>query len=319
MPLMNSASRMGKDFRSFVSGRFVLELGDGGKGKAVGMVVSIDGGHLKSEAIGEKVGAEGLETRYPGRQKFEDITIQVGTSMSPEFWEWVSKSIANQYTRKSGSIVAYDFDGKERSRRNFYDALIAEVQFPALDAKAKAPAYITVKIAPETMDWAKAGGQPGSPVDLTKQKLWIPANFRFRIDGFNGETMKWVQKVDALSVKQNIILNPVGKELYVRKEVGRIEFPNINFSLPENYVDEFYAWWKRFVGDGNHVSSDEHTGMIEYLSSDLRETLMTISFQGIGITGITLDKHEAQTEQIRMAKIECYCESMSLTPGKGTT
>src|SRR5205814_2249179 len=119
--------------RGFAAGRFVLELGEGEKGNpVVGIVNSIDGGHFKSEAIGEKVGAEGLETRYPGRQKFDDITITVGTTMTKTFWDWVNASTGNNYERMSGSIIAYDENGVERVRRNFFDALIAEVQFPAL-------------------------------------------------------------------------------------------------------------------------------------------------------------------------------------------
>jgi phage tail-like protein len=312
-----SIGQPSKEQRAFFSGRFVLELGDGGKSGAVDLVYSVDGGHFKAEAIGEKVGAEGLETRQPGRQKFDDITVQIGTAMSPKFWEWIKASIDNKYKRQNGAVVAYDFDGKERSRRSFYDALIAEVQFPTLDAKAKQPAFITVKIAPERMEWKKGSGSPAPTSNPVKQKLWIPANFRFRIDGL-GDGMRWVQKVDALTIKQNIIMNPIGKEKYVRKEVGRIEYPNLSFYIPETYGEPFLTYWKDFVGEMNHSGDREKTGTIEYLSSDLSKTLMTLSFEGVGITGVTYDKHEAGTDNIRMYKVDCYMEKMKLTPGAGT-
>lgn len=314
MPTVGTPS---KNQRAFFSGRFVLELGEG-KGGAVDLVYSVDGGHFKSEAIGEKVGAEGLETRYPGRQKFEDITLQVGTAMSPQFWDWIKASIDNNYKRMNGAVVAYDFDGKERSRRSFYDALISEIQFPTLDAKAKQPAFITVKIAPETMKWEKGSGADAPPSNPIKQKLWVPANFKFRIDGLSEESMRWVQKVDALTIKQNIILNPIGKEKFVRKEVGRIEYPSLSFYLPETYGEPFLTYWKDFVGEGNHTHDAEHNGSIEYLSSDLAKTLMTLQFESIGITAVNYDKHEAGTENIRMYKIDCYMESMTLKPGEGT-
>ena len=314
MPSVGSPS---KKQRAFFSGRFTLEIGERG-GKAVDLVNSVDGGHFKSEAIGEQVGADGITTRYPGRQKFEDITLQVGTAMSPTFWDWIRNSLDNNYQRKNGAVVAYDFDGKERSRRTFYDALISEVGFPTLDAKAKDPAYLMVKIAPERMEWeAGSDGATAPRSEPSKQKLWVPSNFRFRIDGFSTEMMKWVQKVDAFTLKQNIILNPIGRELYVRKEVGRVEYPNLTFYVPETYGKPWIEYWKTFVGKGEHTSKNEHTAMIEYLSSDLTRVLMQIDFGGVGITGVTFDKHEAGTDSMRMYKIECYSESMKLRPGTG--
>lgn len=310
---MPNLSQVNKNQRAFISGRFVLEI----DGTQAGLVVSMDGGHFKSEPIGEKVGAEGLETRYPGRQKWEDITIQVGTTMSPGFWNWVKRSVDNNYERRNGALVAYDFDGKERSRRSFYDALIAEVQFPALDAKAKTPAFITVKISAEHMEWKEGRGEGATPPAVNKQKLWVPSNFRFTIDGM--PDMQWVQKVDQMTVKQNIIENPIGKEAYARKEIGRLEYPNFSFYVPETYAKPWMGWWQRFVADGSHEHGDEKHGSVEYLSQDLAKTLMTIEFLGLGITGVSFDKHDAHSDQIRMVKVDCYCESMTFRPGEGTS
>jgi phage tail-like protein len=314
MPNVNSES---KTQRAFGSGRFTLELGDGG-GKSIDLLVSVDGGNFTSERVGEQFGTDAVvESRYPGRQKFEDITLTVGTSMSKPFWDWVSKSVSGNYERKNGTIVTYDFDGKERARRTFYDALIAEVQFPTLDAKVKSPAFITVKISPERMEW-KAGDMSKAPrVDPTVQKKWTPCNFRVRVDGF--DNMNWVQKVDGMSVKQNIIMNPIGDEKYVRKEIGRIDYPGLTFYISETYSKPFLDYWKSFVGDMEHDPSHEHTGTIEYLSSDFSKTLMTINIEGIGISAVTFDKHDAQVEQIRMIKVDCYTEKVTMVPGAGTT
>ena len=67
---MSMALGKSKEARTYAATRFVLEL----DGQNVGILHSVDGGHLKSEPVGEQVGGEGLVTRYPGRQKFEDIT-----------------------------------------------------------------------------------------------------------------------------------------------------------------------------------------------------------------------------------------------------
>ncbi|MSP60255.1 MAG: phage tail protein [Myxococcales bacterium] len=302
-----------KQSRAFTATRFVLEL----DGQQVGLLNSVDGGHFKSESIGEQVGSEGLVTRYPGRQKFEDITVQVGTSMAPGFWKWLQASIDNKYERRNGAIVAFDFDGAERSRRTFKDALIAEIQFPALDAKAKTPAALTVKFAPEWMEYTTGGGKKAGPADTTKQKLFVPANFRLTLEKFDRESTRWVTKIEALTIKQNVITNPIGNELWPRKEVGRVEYPNLSIHVPETYAGPYLKWWEKLVGKGEH-NGNEVTGSLELLASDLTTILMTLSFTGVGITGLTFDKHDAGAEALRSVKVDMYCEGMTFKPGKGT-
>ena len=308
-----------KDQRAYFSGRFAVEL-DLMK-KQLGTVVSVDGGHFKSEAIGEQVGGEGKETRYPGRQKFDDITITIGTLTMPGWWSWFKQSIGNKYKRTNGAIITYDFDGKERERRTIKDALLAEIAFPTLDAKAKSPATISIKLAPEQMEWAETKGSNGDVARggvINKQKLWVPANFRLGIDGFDKEVMRWVQKVDGFTIKQNIILNPIGDEKYVRKEIGRIEWPALTFYIAEHKAKPFLDWWKSFVGQMEHTSNNEKTGFIEYLASDCSTVVGRIDFGGIGITGCTFEKHDAGTDAMRFLKVECYTESMEVKPGTGT-
>ena len=297
----------GKAGRAYGAGRFALEFD--GKG-FVGVLNSADGGQFKAESIGDQVGAEGLVTRYPGRQKFEDITLQVGTTMTGEFWKWIEASINNKYERRSGAIVAYDFDGNERARRTFREALIAEIGFPALDAKSKTPASVSVKITPEFLEFSQSGGGGKLKAgEIAKQKHYVPSNFRVSLERFKDVT-RMITKVEALTIKQNIIVNPIGNELWPRQEVGRIEMPTLSITLPENNIKPFMIWYQEFVGLGKHDHSRETTGALEFLSNDLQRALMTLSFDGLGITGVTLDKHDAGADAIRMARVDMYIENM---------
>jgi phage tail-like protein len=303
-----------KKARAFVTGRFELQL-DGAK-PTVGVLHSVDGGQFKSEPIGEKVGGENLVTRYPGRQKFEDITIQCGTSMGPQFWDWIRDSIKNKPSRRNGDIIALDFDGCQRSRRRFMDALISEVQFPALDARSKEPKRLTIKIAPEQLKYfPETGGTSKSPGDISAkaQKQQTPENFVMRIDGMSEEATRRINKIDAFSVKQTIIDNPTGGMLFARREAGRVEFPTLTIYVVESYVQPFMDWWEEFVGKGNHTHKNERNGSITYLDGTLRKEMGGISLQGLGITGITFDKHDGHGEGIRNAKVDLYVESLDFT------
>jgi len=152
------------------------------------------------------------------------------------------------------------------------------------------------------------------PGDVQKQKKQTPQNFNFNMEGFDRENTKRVVKIDAFTVKQNIINNPVGGLLYAPKEAGRVEYPTIAIYIPETYVGPWMKWWEQFVGAGNHTGDKEHTGAIEYLNSTFQEVLLTLNLRGVGITGITFDKHEGHAETVRNAKIDLYVESIGLVP-----
>lgn len=311
MPLASS-----KVNRSYTASRFVLEI----EGQQVGVLNSVDGGHLKAEPIGEQVGVDGTVTRYPGRQKFDDISLSVGTSMAPLFWKWIKDSLDNKYSRRSGAIVAYDFDGNERARRTFTEALISEIQFPALDAKAKQPAFLVVKISPEVITYErKDGGKIGSPGDATKQKKWVPANWQLSLENLSSEVTRHVTKIDSLTVKQNIINNPIGRELYTRREPGRVDLPTISLHVPETRSKEWVKWWDKFVAKGDHVNKNETSGSLVYLANDCKTQLMTLTFKGVGITALTFEKHDAGADNIRTLKVDLYMETLEFASGQGTT
>jgi len=300
-----------KKARAYVTGRFELQL-DGPK-PTVGILHSVDGGQFKSEPIGEKVGGDGLVTRYPGRQKFEDITIQCGTSMGQQFWDWIRESIQNKPSRRNGDIIALDFDGCRRSRRRFMDALISEIQFPALDAKSKEPKRLTIKIAPEQLKYFPETGptskNPGD-ISMQAQKRQTAENFVMHIDGLSDDATRRINKIDAFSVKQAIIDNPSGGLLFTRREAGRVEFPTLSLYVVETYVQPFMDWWEEFVGKGNHTHDKERNGSITYLDGTLKKEVGSINLQGMGITGITFDKHDGHSEGIRNAKVDLYVESL---------
>jgi phage tail-like protein len=295
--------------RAYVTGRFELEL----DGIEVGVLHSVDGGNFKSEVIGEKVGGDAGVARHPGRQKFEEITFQCGLSMAPPFWKWVRESLRHAPSRRSGDIVALDFNSCERIRRRFEDALISEVQFPALDAKSKEPRRMTIKIAPERMKYLELNqGTSQRPVslDARPQKQATPENFLFTIDGIERSVCQRIQKVEAFSVKQTIIDDPCGGLLYTRKEAGRIEFPTVSLSIAESFAMPFIKWFEGFVGRGENTHDHERNGSIQYYDPAFKRVLGTVTLKGLGITGITFDKHDGHGDGLRSAKVDLYVEEL---------
>jgi phage tail-like protein len=293
--------------RGYVAGKYGIEL----QGITAGWVSSVEGGHATSDVVSEKVGADHIVKKHIAGVKYEDISVSCGTGMSKAFYEWLKASFDHNYQRKDGAVISADFNYKELSRLNFYHALISEIGFPALDAASKDAAKMTIKISPET---TRAQLNSGSSIaggtfknDQAIQKKWLPSNFKLVIDKVDCTR---VNKIEAITVKQKIIDNPVGELRDYEREPAHLEVPNLVITLAESHSKEFYDWHEDFVIKGNNGDNMERGGHLTYLTPDLKTELFTITFSHLGIFKLTPDKSEAGSENIRRIKAEMYCEDM---------
>jgi phage tail-like protein len=302
--------------RSVTAGRHGVLL----DGAMAGWIQSVEGGHTTSDAVTQKTAAADLQRKHIAGVKYEDITLQCGTGMSKPFYEWIKASFDNKHMRKDGAIHTCDYDGNIVSTLEFFHALITEVGFPALDAASKDAAKLTIKISPETTRMVeKRAGKldlPAPAQRTARQKAWLPANFRLQIAGLDCTR---VNKIEAITIKQKIVDNPVGEMRTVQKEPAKLEVPNLVVSLPEQHAATLLAWHKESLASGNRVAASRKSGQLEYLTEDLRETLFTLDFHGLGIFKVTPDKPEAGNENIRRVKCELYCEKIDFKYGEGST
>ncbi len=304
--------------KPYTSGRFMLELENNGQNVPVGFITSIDGGHFKSEPVKYLDGTSLRPTLFPGKPKYDDITIQMGIAVAPAFWDWVKATLNGKHERRSGAIVGYDFNNKEVSRRTFTNAIMAELQLPALDAAAKNAALITVKMSPETLTFKKGDGSSlkldYAQGEIGKQKQWVTSNFRLTIDKFKGNSMRFT-KIEGITIKQNVINNAIGTQLESLKEFGRLEVPNLVVTFPEAYAPDWWDWYQDTVVNGNHGNAT--TAEIAYLSYNLADTLMTLNMDGVQLLSIETEKYEASKEQISKVKATLTVEAMDLKKGAG--
>ncbi|MDP4219800.1 MAG: phage tail protein [Bacteroidota bacterium] len=187
------------DKRSFTAGKYGIEL----DGIMAGLVQSVDGGPSTGNAGTEGMAPEHIAKKHIGGVKYEDITLTFTDGMSKGMYDWIKNSFSSKHSRKDGAIVSANYDFKELTRLNFYHGLITEVGMPALDAASKDAAKMTVTFSPETADLMKIDSPKTLPSDDAKQKNWMPANFRLKLDGFE-EAASHVNKIEAISIKQKM-------------------------------------------------------------------------------------------------------------------
>jgi phage tail-like protein len=302
--------------RGYTAGKFGLEIGK----VAAGWLASCEGGHATSDVVTEKLGVDHLYHKHIGGVKYEDISVNCGTGMSKALYEWVKASFDHKHMRNDGAIHTCDYDHNIVSSLDFHHALITEIGFPALDAASKDAAKMAIKFAPEFTRHKKGSGKV-DPSKFTigkgEQKKWLPANFKLVIQGLE-KVCSRVNKIEAITIKQKVVENPIGELRDYEKEPANLEIPNLVITFAESHADEAYDWHKSFVIDGKNDNSHEKTGALEYMTPDFKP-LFKLDFHGLGIFKLTPEKVEAGSENIRRVKAEMYCEDIKFAYLGGST
>ncbi|MBI4280327.1 MAG: phage tail protein [Armatimonadetes bacterium] len=294
---------MPADSRSYVAGNFFLTL-DGVK---CGFVKSVDGGAVSAEVIKEHVGPRGFVNKHIGQPKYEEFAIAIGFSMAKAVYGWIADSWAMNYRRKSGAIVAADYQSEAKRQWEFLNALITETTIPACDGASREPAHLTVKFAPEYIKQKSASGKVADAGKKGQQKMWLPSNFRLEIAGLDCSK---VSKIDAFTVKQAIATDDIGGERGVAKEPGGVEFPNLRITLSEAGAQSWMDWCEDFVIKGRNDESREKSGTLTLLAPDARTELARVTFRSVGIFKLAREKVEANADQIQRLVADLYCERM---------
>jgi hypothetical protein len=284
----------------------------------IGLFRSLEGGGVKVDVLSYQAGGNHGPLKQPGKPKFEDFKVQCGMAMGRGFYNWMSEFFAGRVQPRSGSLIAADFHYQVRARRHFRGALISEVALPKLDANDKGPANLTVTVAPEFMEFKKP--DPGEklqlPMRTLEQKLWTACNFEVNFNGRFPTVAANVSKVDGYSVKQKVTEYHAGAQRHPLKCAGRVEWPTINFYVPEAFAGELIDYaYARGVAGWNPTPSGAGAhllGSIVMQAND-RTPVFEVDFTGGEITNVTIDKSDAGSEEIKQVKFEMQIESLKFS------
>lgn len=279
-----------------------------------GYLKSIEGGNVKGSIIEEMVGPDLVHFKHLSTVEIEPIGLELGMAMSRPMMEWIQASWRRDFSRKNGSIIFTDFDYRSQLEMEFKDALIVDTTFPALDGSDKNPAYLNVKLHPESVVLKKGDGHVIRPIISSKQKLWSPSNFRFKVIGLDCD---YVNKIDSISVKQKVKQLYFGRERHPQLEPTALEFPNISFTMALAHAQDFIDWHQRYVVKGDKDTSNEKQGYIEFLPPNGGEPLLTLDLVNLGLFNLSIEKAQANEDALKRCKVELYCEQMNLRYGWG--
>jgi hypothetical protein len=195
--------------------------------------------------------------------------------------------------------------------REFKNALITEVGFPAADAAAKDVAYLTVKYAVETTRFKPGDQAVVTKPNSTNQTMFRPENFRLTIDGLEGTTSH-VSKVEALTIKQTVARDNIGNARDYELIPGKLEMPNLKITFNENVVEPMAAWHQTFVIDGQNDVTQEKTGLLEFLDATRQKVLLAVEFKGLGIFNLTRADMSNNEDKLANVTAEMYCDEITI-------
>lgn len=299
--------------RSFTAGHFQLAI-DGHKHTTY--LKSFDGGWTKANVVDDPIGGQIGRIKHLSTVEIEPMSIELGMAGSTPVLEWIQQSWNRKFGRRSGQVTHADFNLKETFEHHFYDALLSEVTFPALDGAAKEPAYLKCKVVPETVVTKSAtSGKEVAGDFTTKQKMWIPSAFRFTIDQFDG--MEYTNKIESFTIKQGVKKMYVGKQRYAQLEPTNLQFPNITGTISLAHAGPLLKWHNEYVVKeaANKDYVGQLSGSLDFLTPDRATTIFSIELSQVGLLNASVVSATANTDQIKRVKFEMFVGSMKLDGG----
>lgn len=281
--------------------KYILEI----DGEMCGFLKSVGGGVISAEVINEPNGSGLFTKKHIGQPKYEDITIEISAGMSKVVYEWISSMMTMTNSKKNGAIITCDFDMNSIKRLEFYNASITEVTFPAVDGAIKEESFITVKFSPEYYKYVTTAKTKINFAPSLAKNYLLSSNFRFNIDGLAAST-SMTNKIDAVTITQTVTTDDIGDARDYLQEPGKLDFPNIVFTVGDSSVQPLLDWHNSFVVVGNNDESFEKSGYLEYLDYTLKTVLFRLDFKNLGI--IRIDNDAKMKRNIA----ELYCERVEM-------
>lgn len=268
-------------------------------GTIIGAITGFQGGNPVGTVVTEVVGAAAVVTKRISAVTYEDISFEIDAGANRIFWQWVQDTLLKKGTRKTGTIVSLDLDLKETERLNFTDAGITEIGFPALAAGAKTSAPLKIKLRPSTTSLVAGSGASAPALPLAK--TFIGGNFALSIPSL---VTNKIVRIDPFVVK--VAFLPIVPGQPAPKGNGAVTLPSLSLSVSAPFAD-WKAWAQDFIVKGNNGAAAEKTGSLRLLAADLKTTLLSLDFIGLGIFRTSNDP-TANTVAVARTNAEMYVE-----------
>ncbi len=295
---------LGGEARSYTAGHFNLVL----NGDNSGFLTKFEGLGIDAKVIEEASHSDYVK-KHLGPVHYGEFSLQTGIGEFLPLNAWIEQTADRKQPRRDGAFVTSTLKYAKPHTVAFQDALITAIEIPACDASAKEVGLMTLSIMPELTKWQLGAGEV-APNQPRARKSWLRSDFVLSIPGLDCSK---VTKVDSLTIKQTVARNQVGQERDNQLTPEKIDYPNLEVTLPIGAAETWLAWHQSFVIDGKNDDAQEKTGTLVFLSQNRKSTLMTLSFHNLGIFAVGADDQDDKSDnKVQCVKVKMYCERMTV-------
>jgi hypothetical protein len=247
-------------------------------GVGTAMVSAVAGGYVTGDVVTAAAGPGAPPQKNIGSVHVVPVTIEVAPG---DLTAWIQESLKGTAQPVSGRILEMDVNYTIASERQFHDALLTEIAFPALDASSKEPARVKLTFQPRQITSKKGDGSKatvaGGPKDT---KRATGSAFRVTIPGVD---CSGVSRVEPVTVRYKPAENAAGEARAPKSQAGAATAGDLVLSVAESKAAGFAQWATEFLIEGNNGDDREKTVTVELLSPDMKSTILALEGHGVGI------------------------------------
>lgn len=195
------------------------------------------------------------------------------------------------------------------SGADFSDGQVLRWELGALDAASREAVRASIVLDPgRVVPLAQIESMSAAPGP--REAAMIAANFRVSIAGLD---TRGVSRVGPIVVERA----GFDRSARIRQpEQGGVDAKNFVLEVSASRADDFEAWARRSLVQGQ---ADQKTVTIELLHPNMRDVLMTMTGEGVGVVSLTPVAIVANSEAPAKVTVECYVERWTVgVTGEGT-
>ena len=278
-------------------------------GVSAGTILGWEGGDPRATVVSGTATSDGSVPKQLGNVTYAPLVLQFPFPPSGLILKSIGELCSNEFTRKKIVLTDYDAMGRAIGATEFDEALISEVQFPALDATSGAAGSVTLVFDVEQSRKIT----PAATAAMAAARA-TATNFRLAVAGLDGTG---VTRIEAITIRlRKSSTGEVGATRDYTATPAQLELPNLAVTLVQAKASTWRTWFTDFVINGNSSGSNERSGSIELLDSTMKSVL-TLSFQRMGI--VRLSRTADAASGIAAEQAELYFEKLSIgAPASGS-
>jgi hypothetical protein len=284
--------------RPVIASKYALDL-DGAK---AGFQRSVEGGVSRAAVTAFQVDTGPYLSKHITAVVHEPFVIDCGVPPSLPLRTWIRDMARGVLGTRQGVIHYLNAEGRQTARAELGAADVSRVVFPECLAGSGQPGSLKVDISPTQTRIVRPGDN--STVTASPPGNWIRGNFRLslsRPSGTPAVDTSGVARITPLTLEAQATTDSTGKK-GVRLKVSDFF---VYFSEPSGAA--WRAWFQDFVINGNNGQAAERSAKLEYLSSDLRVVLWSVTLHNVGITAIGADA----SSSVALGVAQLYAERVS--------